>query len=180
LRTPKQERNRPGLLYLVTTRNVARAAAIIAAIALSVPMGSKTTSNRVAVAVSNSLSVARTDKVDIDSPFDVEKIRGVVVSDGQSSVPAQLSGDQITIIARNIPPRAAGCTGSNPARIRPPRGHRARLPQSKTSFSASGSTREAALYPAYYVNHSSPSCCRKASKPERCNWRRQPARPTSS
>ena len=62
---------------------------------------------QVPVAVSNPASGVRTDRVEIDSPFDVEKTRSVVVTDGESTLPAQLLGDRIVFVARDVP--SMGC-----------------------------------------------------------------------
>lgn len=85
-----------------------RTAAIIAVTALiAIPVAAKQPAKPVAVAVSNTLACVRTDTVEVDSPFDVETTPSVVATDGKSSYPAQVIGDRILFVARDVPSR--GC-----------------------------------------------------------------------
>ncbi len=57
----------------------------------------------IAVAVSNPSGWERTDSVDVDSPFDVEKTHAVVITNGKVSFAGQVVGDRITFVAKDIP-----------------------------------------------------------------------------
>ncbi len=57
----------------------------------------------VPVVVFNRLAWNRTDAVEVESPFDIEETVAVTVTDGKTTYPAQIAGDRVLFVAKNVP-----------------------------------------------------------------------------